>query len=41
MGTEEIEKSLINYINSERGISTSFGKLEFNKSNRIGQGGMD
>ena len=39
MGTEEIEKSLINYINSERGISTSFGKLEFNKSNRIGQGG--
>lgn len=39
MEMQEIEKKLIEYINSQRGIFTSFGKLEFTSKNRVGQGG--
>lgn len=39
MNTEEIEKSLIEYINIHEGVLTSLGKLKFTNSNRIGQGG--
>ena len=39
MKTEEIEQKLIEHINSQGGIVTSFGKLMFTNSNRIGQGG--
>lgn len=39
METKEIEKRLIEYINSQGGIITSLGKLLFTSSDRIGQGG--
>lgn len=39
MSVEEIEQSLIEYINIHEGVVTSFGKLKFDNSNRIGQGG--
>lgn len=39
MKTEEIEERLIEYINSQSGITTALGKLLFTSSDRIGQGG--
>lgn len=39
MNIEEIEKAFLEYINTHKGISTKFGEIELNKSNRIGQGG--
>lgn len=39
MNTEEKEEIFIEYINANKGIVTTFGKLEFTNSNRIGQGG--
>lgn len=39
MNTEEIEKSLIEYINSHEGMLTTLGKLQFTNSDTIGQGG--
>lgn len=39
MNTEEKEKIFVEYINANKGIVTTFGKLEFTNSNRIGQGG--
>ena len=39
MKTEEIEKKLIEYIDSQGGMITTLGKLQFTKSDRIGQGG--
>lgn len=39
MKTEEIEKSLIEYINFNEGVFTTLGKLQFTNSDRIGQGG--
>ena len=39
MNTEDIEKSFIEYINIHKGVFSTFGKLEFTNSNRIGQGG--
>lgn len=39
MKPETIERRLIEYIRIHGGIATPLGKLEFTKSNRIGQGG--
>lgn len=39
MDTTEIEKQLIEYINTNDGISSAVGKLKFSNSDRIGQGG--
>ena len=39
MDIEEIERDFIKYIEEHKGIQSTFGILEFNKSNRIGQGG--
>ena len=39
MDIEEIERDFIKYIEEHKGIQSTFGTLEFNKSNRIGQGG--
>lgn len=39
MKTEEIEKNLIEHINSKEGILTILGKLHFTNKDRIGQGG--
>lgn len=39
MNTEEIEKSLIEYINIHECVLSTLGKLKFTNSNRIGQGG--
>lgn len=39
MNIEEIEKSFLKYIDTHKGISTKFGEMELNKSDRIGQGG--
>lgn len=39
MNLEKVEKSFIEYINENKGITCAFGKLEFTNSNRIGQGG--
>lgn len=36
---KKIEKSFIEYIKNNGGISSPFDKLEFTNSNRIGQGG--
>lgn len=35
----ELEKLFLNYINDHDGVDSIFGKLEFTKSDRIGQGG--
>ena len=39
MNTEEIEKRLIEYINTNEGVISSLGNLKFTSSDRIGQGG--
>lgn len=39
MKTEEIEERLIEHINSQGGMITTLGKMEFTNSDRIGQGG--
>lgn len=39
MKAEEIEKSLIEYINSHEDVITTLGKLRFTNRDRIGQGG--
>lgn len=39
MKTEDIEKRLIEYINSQKGVTTPLGKLLFTSSDWIGQGG--
>lgn len=39
MNIEEIEKAFLEYIDTHKGISTKFGEMELNKSDRIGQGG--
>ena len=39
MDTKEIEKNLIDYINTHGGILSNLGALKFTNSDRIGQGG--
>ena len=39
MENVKIEKNLIEYIDSEKGIPTPLGKLEFTNKDKIGQGG--
>lgn len=39
MKMEEIEKKLIEHINSQGGVLTTLGKLQFTNRDRIGQGG--
>ena len=39
MTIEEIEKNLIDFIKTNEGLSTPFGKLKITRGNRIGQGG--
>ena len=38
MTIEEIEKNLIDFIKTNEGLSTPFGKLKITRGNRIGQG---
>lgn len=39
MTTKEIEAKLIDYINDNKGLSTTLGEVKFTNSDRIGQGG--
>lgn len=39
MNIEDIENEFLRYIDEQNGVCGTFGKMEFTKSDRIGQGG--